>query len=154
MKRFLTVLLCVLMAAGSAAADILLMKDTKAILPDGVHSLTLPAGMLSQTPEAGEADLKGVFLRDPDLEMLVFAYDAQGATVDGLAEALVSAGRTAEVREIAGERFLVYQDRDEADGAPCVGYTYLYQGWFIEISFFYGSQEAANLTYTIMESFD
>ena len=42
---------------------------------------------------------------------------------------------------------------DEADGAPCVGYSYLYKDWMIEISFFYSTQEAADLTKTIMESF-
>ena len=144
----LTTLLC-----GSAFADTILKRDTEAMLPDGVHLLTLPAGMVSQLPASDETDLKGIFLREPDLEMLVFAYPAQGATAQSLAEALTEAGRTAEVREIAGEAFLVYQDVDEEDGTPCVGYSYLYRDWIIEISFFYSSQEAADLTTTIMESF-
>ncbi len=144
----LTTLLC-----GTALADTVLKRDTEAMLPDGVHLLTLPAGMVSQLPASDETDLKGIFLREPDLEMLVYAYPAKGATPQSLAEALVEAGRTAEVREIAGESFLVYQDRDEEDGTPCVGYSYLYRDWIIEISFFYASQEAADLTTAIMESF-
>ncbi len=148
----LTILLLCLLSAG-AAADTVLKRDTDAMLPDGLHLLTLPAGMVSRTPGADETNLKGVFLREPDLEMLVFAYPANGATVQGLAESLAETGRDAQVREIAGESFLVYQDQDETDGALCVGYSYLYQDWLIEISFFYGSQEAADLTKTIMESF-
>ncbi len=136
-----------------AHADTMLTADTEAMLPDGVHCLTMPAGMVWQVPGAEETDLKGVFLREPDLEMLVFAYDAQGSTIQGLAEALIASGREAQVRTINGEEFLVYQDRDEADGTPCVGYGYLYDGWLIEISFFYASQEAADMTKTIMESF-
>ena len=153
MKRWMPILMILLLLAGSARGDILLKDDMEAMLPDGVHLITLPAGMISQTPDPEESDLKGIFIRKPDLEMLVFAYEADGASVESLAEALTEAGREAQVREINGERFLVYQDRDDADGAACVGYSYLYQGWMIEISFFYGSQEAADLTAKIMESF-
>ena len=92
-------------------------------------------------------------IRKPDLEMLVFAYNAGGTSLETLAEALTEAGRDAQIREINSERFLVYQDRDDADGAACVGYSYLYQGWMIEITFFYGSQAAADMTAVIMESF-
>ena len=80
---------------GSAGAEILLTQDTDAILPDGVHRMTLPAGMISLTPGTDEPDLKGIFQREPDLEMLVYAYDAQGATIEGTAEKLRNAGRDA-----------------------------------------------------------
>ena len=153
LRRMMAVWLLSCLLNGMALADVILTRDTDAMLPDGQHLLTLPAGMISQTPDGDETNLKGVFLREPDLEMLVFAYRANGATVEGLAEALKEAGREAQVREIDGQMFLVYQDRDEADGTPCVGYSYLYKDWMIEISFFYSSQEAADLTKTIMESF-
>ena len=152
-RGIIGILLCLCLLGGTAGADVMLTRDTDAMLPDGLHRLTLPAGMVSQTPDADETNLKGIFLREPDLEMLVFAYPANGATVETLAESLAEAGREAQVRQISGELFLVYQDRDEADGAPCVGYSYLYKDWMIEISFFYSTQEAADLTKTIMESF-
>ncbi|MBR2824520.1 MAG: hypothetical protein IKE24_12655 [Clostridia bacterium] len=145
-------LLCCLLF-GLAGAEVRLTEETDVLLPDGVHRLTLPGGMVSLTPDADEPDLKGIFLREPDLEMLVFAYAAHGATAESLAQALAAAGRDAQVRDIHGERFLVYRDRDEADGTPCVGYGYMYGDWLIEISFFYSTQEAADLTKTIMESF-
>ena len=87
---------------GSATAELILEQDTEAILPDGEHRITLPAGMISLTPDPEESDLKGIFLREPDLEMLVYAYDGQGSTVRGLAKALREAGRDAEVRRIGG----------------------------------------------------
>ena len=138
---------------GSASCEVELMTETEAMMPDGLHCVTIPAGMIFQMPDPKEKDLKGIFLRKPDLEMLVFAYDAQGKTVEDLTAALSEAGRTVEIREIAGERFLVYRDIDHADGTPCIGYAYLYEGWMIETSFFCGSQEAADLSTKIMESF-
>ena len=138
---------------GSAGAEILLTQDTEAILPDGVHRMTLPAGMISLTPGTDEPDLKGIFQREPDLEMLVYAYDAQGATIEGTAEKLRNAGRDAELRRIGDEIFLAFRDRDDADNAPCIGYAYLYEGWMIEIAFFYSTNEAGEMTKTIMESF-
>ncbi len=122
-------------------------------LPDGIHSITAAEGMVYQQPAADEADLKGVFLLPPDLEMLVFSYEMEDTTVYSLAESLVNNGRQAEVREISGVEFLVFQDVDESDGAPCIGYSYLSGGRMIEISFFYATQEAMDLTVTIMESF-
>ncbi|MBO4292174.1 MAG: hypothetical protein J5898_09735 [Lachnospiraceae bacterium] len=153
MRRWMPLLMLLLLLSGNAGGEILLTNDTEAMLPDGVHLITMPAGMISQIPDPEESDLKGIFIRKPDLEMLVFAYNAGGTSVEALAEALREAGRETQIREISGERFLVYQDRDEADGAACVGYSYMYQGWMIEIAFFYGSQEAADLTAKIMESF-
>ena len=138
---------------GSASGEAELMSDTEAMMPDGLHFVTIPAGMIFQMPDPEETNLKGIFMRKPDLEMLVFAYDAQGKTVEDLTAALSEAGRTVEIREIAGERFLVYRDIDHADGTPCIGYAYLYEGWMIETSFFCGSQEAADLSTKIMESF-
>lgn len=123
------------------------------LLPDGIHYLRIPEEMSWQEPALEDTDLEEIWLMPPELEMLVFAYDVQNASVRTLAETLVNAGQQAEVRQISGMDFLVFQDRDEADGAPCVGYSYISGGKMVEISFFYGSQAAADLTKTIMESF-
>ena len=123
------------------------------LLPDGVHRMTVPKEMVWQEPSSEESDLKGILLMPPELEMLVFAYESPAENVQVLAEALTNAGRPAEVREIAGMEFLVFQDRDDADGASCVGYSYLSGNLMTEISFFYSSQAAMDLTQTIMESF-
>ena len=144
---------------GMLLALMLLLCSTAAaegqeiLLPDGTHRLTVPAEMNWQAPSEEEEDLKGIFLLPPELEMLIYAYDAQGVTTQELAEALVNAGRRAELREIAGTEFLVFQDTDEADGASCVGYSYISEQKMTEITFFYSTQAAMDLTRTIMESF-
>ncbi|MBQ9210071.1 MAG: hypothetical protein IJ153_00080 [Clostridia bacterium] len=130
---------------GASAQDVL--------MPDGAHILSLPEEMVFQEPASDESDLRGIFLMPPELEMLVFAYDLPGVSSQTLAEALMAAGREAQVREIGGTEFLVFQDVDEADGAPCVGYSYLTGEQMIEITFFYSSQAAMDLTQSIMESF-
>ena len=139
-----------LLAALSGAAR---AESRRLTLPDGKHSLLIPGDMEEQKPSASETNLKGIYLLPPDLEMLVFAYDAGGLSVQDTAEALVSSGRKAEVRKIAGTEFLVFQDMDETDGATCVGYGYISGGQMTEISFFCATQEAMDLTQTIMESF-
>ena len=143
----LAVALLAAIPAGGAAAE------REITLPDGTHFLRIPEEMIYQAPSADETSLKGIWLLEPELEMLIFSYEAQNATVDTLAEALVNAGRQAQVREIGGTEFLVFQDRDEADGAPCVGYSYLADGRMVEITFFYATQAAMDLTRTIMESY-
>ncbi len=150
MRRIAGILAGLLAALTLASAA---AEGREILLPDGAHRLTVPAEMEWQEPAGDETDLKGILLMPPELEMLIYAYDAQGLTVQGAAEALADAGRTAEVREIAGTEFLVFQDRDEADEAPCVGYSYISGEMMVEISFFYASQAAMDLTRDIMESF-
>lgn len=147
MGRLAALLMAALVLTGAAA------EGREILLPDGVRRLTVPSEMSWQEPAADEVDLKGILLMPPELEMLIFAYDAGGLTVRETAEVLAEAGRQAEVREIAGTEFLVYQDTDEADGASCVGYSYIENGMMVEVSFFYASQAAMDLTRTIMESF-
>ena len=142
----LAAILC--LATGAGFAD----QSLEYCLPDGKHYLRLPMEMSWQQPSSDETDLMGIWLMPPDLEMLVFAYETQGTTVQALAEALTAAGKTAEVREIAGEDFLVFQDQDETDGASCVGYSFISEGMMVEISFFYATQAALDLTISIMES--
>ena len=150
-KRMIAWMLAAALCLGVCAQA--LAEEQEYLLPDERHYLRVPVEMEWQQPYQDETSLKGIWLMPPDLEMLVFAYDAEGRTVQELAEALVDAGKTAEVREIAGQDFLVFQDLDEEDGALCVGYSYVNDRMMVEISFFYASQAAMDLTQVIMESF-
>ena len=150
MKRIVLCLLAAalllpLLSAGAESVEVL--------LPDGVSSLRMPADIIYQEPSAEETDLRGIFLMPPDLEILVFAYQMPGITLQTLAEGLDAAGRNAQIRSIGAENFLVFQDQDEADGAVCVGYSYLAGDWMIEISFFCGSQAAMDMSREIMETY-
>lgn len=150
-KRIPALALCLALAllAGGGLAE-----GYRVALPDGNHSVRIPGDMTSQSPAQNETDLRGIYLLEPDLEMLVYSYDAGNSDVYTLAEALSSQNREAEVRRISDTDFLVFQDRDEADGAACVGYGYISGGKMVEISFFYSTQDAMDLTRAIMESFE
>lgn len=147
------VLLCgqTALSDGQNSMAAALRRDER--LPDRVHYIKLPDGMLYQAPSGEEKDLKGIWLMEPKMEIEIFSYDAPGAELQSLAEQLTAAGRTAEIREIGGMNFLVFQDRDEADGALCIGYAYLWEGRMIEISFFCATQDAMELSKAVMESF-
>lgn len=150
-RRIWSALLAALLLAAcltGAAAE-----EREIPLPDGRHFLRIPAEMIFQEPAPDENTLKGIYLLEPDLEMLIFSYEVRDATVHTLAAALQDAGRQAEVREIGGTEFLVFQDRDEADGAPCIGYSFIQDGRMTEITFFYATQAAMDLTMIIMESY-
>ena len=122
------------------------------ILPDGAHQIRLPADMEVLTPEKGVERLWAVYgMRDLELE--IFTYTGNGLSPQENAERLTEAGSEAEIREIAGVSFLVYRDRDEADGALCIGYMYPVGDTFVELSFWYGSTEAGEQTKEIMETF-
>ncbi len=151
-RRIFALLLAglLLLGWGPAAAQ---TTGREILLPDGQSVLTLPEDMVSTPVSPEESDLWADYQRKPDLEMLIFTYRAGNSDPRKMAETLVEAGRTAEVREIGGVEFLVFQDRDEADGALCVGYAFVSGETLIEITFFYGSQEAMDRTYEIMESF-
>ena len=151
-RIFLRTVLCLALAAallGAAAAE----EGQEVLLPDGIHRITVPAEMTRQAPAPDEQDLKDIWLMPPDLELLIFEYELPGTTTQALAEALAETGRDAEVREISGTEFLVCRDTDEADGAKWIGYSWLTGDRVTEISFFCGSQAAADLTRIIMESF-
>ena len=152
-KRFFRAFLGLAAAMTLLCSASCLAGETEVLLPDGVHSIRIPQEMSYQAPSQDETDLKGIYLLPPDLELEIFAYEAGDMTVQTLAETLVSAGRTAEVRRIGETDFLVFQDQDEADGAFCIGYGYLHGGFMVELSFFYSSQSAMDLTKMIMESF-
>ena len=130
-----------------------LAEEREIGLPDGKHFLRIPAEMIFQEPAPDENTLQGIYLLEPDLEMLVFSYEAQNATVYSLAAALREAGQQAEVREIGGTEFLVFQDWDDSDGAPCIGYSFIQDGRMTEITFFCATQAAMDLTVIIMESY-
>ena len=142
-----------LILAATVCVSCALADGTDVALPDGGHYVTIPSDMIYQQPAHEETNLQGIYLLPPDMEMLVFSYPMENHTVYTLAEALSASGTEAQVRRIGETDFLVFQDRDDADEAPCVGYSYVENGRMIEISFFYSTQAAMDLTVSIMESF-
>ena len=89
----------------------------------------------------------------PDGLHSLMLSEGNGADLIENAQTLVSSGKDAEVREIGGVELLVYRDTDEADGAKCIGYMYPTGDSFVEICFWYGTNEAGLKIRSMMESF-
>ncbi len=144
-------LLCVLLAlllltAGAAAAE----KKQK--LPDGNHTIILPDDMQMLQVTKSDTNLWRLFIGE-NLELEIFLYKGNGLTLEENALTLTEAGKEAELRQISDTVMLCYRDLDEADGAPCIGYVYVDGDRFIELTFWYGSEEAGQTALSVMESF-
>ncbi len=148
MRRIMAALLClmILAAAGAAGAEV------KQKLPDDKHLIVLPDSLKQIPVTRDDANLWKLFLGE-DLELEIFLYRGNGLTLMENAQALTENGREAEIRLVGDTEMLCYRDRDEADGAPCIGYVYIDGNRFIELTFWYGSDEAGMMSYEIMESF-
>ncbi len=146
MKKLIALILSAFLMLSGAFAD------QEVILPDGLHSLMLSEGMSALPKDPGMKELYAVF-GEEGLEMEIFVYPGNGADLIENAQTLVSSGKDAEVREIGGVELLVYRDTDEADGAKCIGYMYPTGDSFVEICFWYGTNEAGLKIRSMMESF-
>ncbi len=141
--------LCVfifLLVTGCAGAE----KVQK--MPDENHTITLPDSLKPSRITKDDPNLWRLFLGE-DLELEIFVYQGNGLTLEENALALTEAGKEAELRLVGDTVMLCYRDLDEADGAPCIGYVYVDGERFVEITFWYGSEEAGETTLAIMESF-
>ena len=121
-------------------------------LPDGIHCLELPDSLRYTPPTEEESYLWAIYL-DDSFEMEVFLYPSGGMTLEETVLALAENGRVAELREIDGVEMLCYRDQDEVDGARCIGYVYPVEDQFMEITFWYGTNEAGEMAADIMETF-
>ena len=156
MKRFGCVLLAavmVLFMTGSALAE------QKVQLPDSRYSLTLPDGLEYDGPGEKPDDARFVYLSEAlKLEVQFFCYGREGAALRTLAEILQQDESVDEVSiyKVNGIEMIVYRLTDPDDppekGMKCIGYV-LEDGDLIqEITFWYGTQDAARLTEEIIGS--
>ncbi len=123
-------------------------------LPDGNHTIIVPDSLKAVWVTRDDPNLWRLFLgQNLDLELEIFSYKGNGKTLMENALELTEAGREVEIRQVADTEMLCYRDRDEADGAPCIGYVYIHGDRFVELTFWYGSEEAGETTLAIMESF-
>ncbi len=121
-------------------------------LPDGNHTIIVPDSLKAVRVTRDDPNLWRLFL-GRDLELEIFVYKGNGKTLMENALELSEAGRDVEIRQVADTEMLCYRDRDEADDAPCIGYVYVHGDRFVELTFWYGSEEAGETTLAIMESF-
>ena len=126
-------------------------------LQESRFRLTLPDWMTYEAPM--DKDLGVHAYTSNILEMDYSVYPKAEAVRQGMPETLldtakswVNQGRDAELRRVNGIEMLCFRVIDEADGTPCIAYVFEDTGWLIEISFWYATQEAADLTAEIMTS--
>ncbi len=148
MRKLFCVLLILALWIGAAAADQTLT------LPDGQHSLLIPDDMEKITDGFTDPDLRMILLdRGISLEIEIYSHPVKSMSIQEMAEKLYSAGKAVELREVSGIGMLCYRETDETDGAPCIGYVYETPDGLTEITFWYGTEEAALECETIMLNF-
>ena len=151
MKKLICFVICALLLTGCALAE-------QAVeLPNSRYVIDVPDWMEYSDPVDGDQGVEAYISKD--LEMDYISYTKEQAAERGFGQTLketVSAlrenGINAELRKVQGIEMLCYRTVDEEDQAPCVGYVLLDGDWLIEIDFWYATQEAADMTKTIMES--
>ena len=151
-KRVCLVLIGILLLGCCAQAE------QTVILPNSHYELLVPDWMEYSDPVDGDQGVEAYISKD--LEMDYISYTKEQAAERGLKDTLKESARflndngmKAELRKVQGIEMLCYRVQDEADGTRCVGYAYISEDRMTEISFFYATQAAADLTASIMESF-
>ena len=153
MKRLAGLVICLVMLFGCAAAE------QRVTLPNSRYAIEIPDWMRYSSSDEEEA-YKGVEAYVS--EMLEIDYTAYPkATLIGpgaagslreVAEVSAAKGNEVELRSINGIEMLCFRTMDESDKAPCIGYVFVDGEWIVEVDFWYSTQEAADLTTSIISS--
>ncbi len=151
MKKAICLFICTVLLFCSAMAELTVA------LPESRYVIDVPDGMKYSPPEPKDNGIEAYI--SETLEMDYRSYSREEALAIGFsenlqetAELLAAAGAEAEIYEVNGVEMLVYRFTDEADGAPGISYAFADGDRMIEIIFWYATQEAADMTKTIMES--
>lgn len=152
MKKWICLFLGILLLAGSAWAD------QSVALPGNRYTLDLPDEMEYSPRNPRDVEQSAYFQfayfsKVLELEMDVFAYANGGVSLQDLCEAMASKGETVEIRRINGLDLLCYTGQDDpvqSDGAYYSGYVLMDGDQAIEITFWYATQQGADLITEIM----
>lgn len=146
MKKAVSFLICTVLLFSFA------MAEQRVVLPGSRYAIDIPDGMKYSPAEEVDEGIEA-YISDT-LEMDYFSYPmTEGMlTLQQRAEAQAAKGSDVEMRTVNGIEMLVYRVTDEADGAPCIGYAFMDGTQIVEVFFWYATQEAADLTRSIMET--
>ena len=151
MKKTISLIISLVLLFSTAAAE-----QTVA-LPESRYVIDLPNEMKYSAPDQKDNGVQA-YISDT-LEMDYLSYSLEEAAALGISgnmqetAELLAAGRAeVEVYEVNGIEMLVYRLADDADGAPGIGYVFADGNSIIEVIFWYATQEAAEMTKTIMET--
>ena len=151
MKKSLALLTCIMLLFGCAAAD------QAVVLPDSRYVIDIPDGMKYSKPQNGDDGIHAYYSDTLEMDFLSYPMEDTAAPdpAEGLqdrAKKLTADGLEVELRRINGIDTIVYRITDETDGTPGIGYVLEDGGTVIEVIFWFATEEAANMTRTIMES--
>ena len=133
----------ILLAAGCAPAETVQ-------LPESRYAVTLPEGMVYDGPTPDTEEAFAYVSEELKLEVHFFRCDA--GTTGAVAEALAKGAEEITPVSVNGTDMIAFRYPQQEDGWKAVGYI-LRDGEAAQvILFWYGSDEAAEMTKTIMES--
>lgn len=150
MKRWIALMLCLLVMAGGALAD------QKVVLPGEHYTLSLPDNM-KYSPQNQVDRTESPYFQyayyNSTLEMDVFMYANGGVTLRELAESMKEKELSVTIQSLGGVELLCYTNvMDEADGASCIGYVLMDRDQAIEMAFWYATQDAMDQVTEIIGS--
>ena len=151
MKKLISILICMALLYSCTLAE------QAVTMPESRYVITVPDSMAYSAPEKQDKGVQA-YISDT-LEMDYLSYTREDAAAYGFrptlretAEKLRESGMEAELREVNGIEMLVYRVTDEADGAQGLGYIFVDGDRFVEVVFWYATEEAAETAKLIMES--
>lgn len=151
MKRAVGLLVCLMVLFGCAQAE------RRAELPNSRYVIEVPDWMRYSEAdeeyngvEAYVSEMLEIDYTSYPLETLI-GPGAAGSLRE-VAEASAAKGNEVELRKINGIEMLCFRTMDESDKAPCIGYVFVSGEWIVEVDFWYSTEEAANLTTSIISS--
>lgn len=147
MRKALGILLAVMLLAAGCAAG-----EETARLPESRYALRLPEGMIYDGPTEGTREVCAYLSGEMGLEVHVFRYDT-GMT-DVIAQALAAGATDMGMTAVNGIQMMTFRFPAEEDGWQGVSYILEDGDGTTEIRFWYSTQEAADMTKTIMESIE
>ena len=152
MKRWFCFLLCAALAFPAAA-----LADREVQLPNSRYVIDVPDWMRFSEPREGDSGVYSYY--SEMLEINYTSYRKEDALRQGMkatlretAESRAESGADVELRSLNGIEMLCFRTKDDADGAPCIGYLFEDGEWIIEVDFWYATGEAARLTGEIMST--
>ena len=150
-KNIPAILICMMLLFSCAQAE------RSVALPHSRYMIEVPDWMRYSEPEEEHKGVEAYVS-----EMLEIDYTSYPrATMIGtgtagslreVAENSAAKGKEVELRSINGIEMLCFRTIDESDKAPCIGYVFEDGEWMIEVDFWYATEEAADLTKTIISS--
>lgn len=151
MKKAVCLLACAILLFGCAAAERTVQ------LPGSRYTMEVPDWMRYSAPGEGDSGVHAYVSEMLEIDYTAFLKAdamAQGmpGTLREAAEDRAAKGVETELRSINGIEMLCFRTRDDADGAPCIGYVFEDGEWMIEVDFWYATEEAARLSGQIIST--